>query len=70
MILKKIIDWNERKIETYYRGARTVRFFDHMQAASKDRVFKEIRKLSEDGYLPARLPDQPRVWVYTRGAAA
>ena len=63
---KYYVDWNTGKIETYYRGARTTRFVQHMRRESVDRLWNEINDLLTKGYSPRK---HEGGWLYTRGAA-
>lgn len=61
------VDWQNGKVETQYRGARTVRFVQHMKPETLRRLCDELNDLSNKGYYPSRYGTG---WLYAKGAAA
>jgi len=60
------IDWSSGRIETQYRGARTVRYVNHMQPKSLARLQSELNQLALKGYYPTKWGSG---YLYSKGAA-
>jgi len=60
------VDWTNGKIERQFRGAKTVRFVQHMRPESIERLRHELATLTVKGYYPVKWGNG---WLYTKGAA-
>lgn len=60
------VDWSNGRVETQYRGARTVRFVKHMHPQTIARLYEELNDLSRRGYHPVKWGSG---WLYQKGAA-
>ncbi len=65
--MKMFIDWSNGLIERQYRGAKTVRFVQHMSPSSFERFMSELNELHGKGYHPSKYGNG---WLYQKGAAA
>lgn len=74
MILKKVVNWENRCIETYYRGARTVTVyvagekshvisFSEAMAYQRNIVAHLLRSLDRNGFQMVD-PTSDGAWVY------
>jgi len=61
------VNWYTGKIETFYRGARTVRFFNHMRPETVVKLRRELSDATQAGYAPTWYSRNE--WLYVRGAA-
>lgn len=61
------VNWDTGKVETFYRGARTVRFVNHMRPETVVKLRHELAAIAHAGYVPQWYSRNE--WVYLRGAA-
>lgn len=62
------VNWETGMIERRYRGARTVRFMNHMRPESIAKFRHELRELLERGYAATWV--HRNGWEYRKGATA
>lgn len=62
------VDFETGMIERRFRGARTVRFMNHMRPESVVKFRHELKELLESGYAPTWI--KRNTWEYTKGARA
>lgn len=59
------IDWSTGRLETQYKGAKTVRFVYHMNADSRARLEADLVALALAGHYPVKWGNG---WLYQKGA--
>lgn len=62
------VNFDTGKLETYYRGARTTRYFKHMRPETILRLRSELNDIVHAGYAPKWV--NRNEWQYTKGSAA
>lgn len=67
--MKRItVDFYTGKVETYYRGARTTRFFSHMHPETVVKLRNELSAIVSAGYAPTWI--RRNEWQYQKGSVA